>query len=559
MLHRRSFLFQSAAGISGLLYPSTVFSLPQVSEPSNYHPILHALDLSILAYHMYGQSLLWPFDPYYEEVNTSESQRRKLMKQVWSWVDESPNNPSELMSYGGYRGPGGLAGFSSNYRHDPILYRYDRLNPSKPCLNFLGERWVIYESPPELIHSIRDVFVSFQTSQKSTRVQNIEHVATVHEHGQDILYCFEGGTGDKGEPNQPHSQSLMGVVLVSQKTQKTQETEGNDRYSVHIAFRGSRSGKGSRSMRQAYSDHNARGNPDWITDLGTNLLTSGEIHDMVTQIGGVSRGFSHSLHSILPNLYACLEHIASKYGGISPEQITVTGHSLGGGLAQLFVSSLLMGSVYGPKGQGPQMPSSLCDWPWSSIKLITFGAPRIGDEMWAKELTTRHLETDFFGARFKSTDDHALSVDHPEILQRLQHQDRPAGYRVLISTDPITTDKIAGGKHVGKTIYLNDDAGTFRSKRKIPSFDTHELVNIRKQMVSQLPEHSVLWTTQTWRYATMEDMHPHRNQHQKGSVEEYQKMFDVILEFYRVNNIEFNEKTFQSDFDLFLQLLKSTT
>ena len=28
-----------------------------------YHPLVYHLDLSILAYHLYGQSLVWPFDP----------------------------------------------------------------------------------------------------------------------------------------------------------------------------------------------------------------------------------------------------------------------------------------------------------------------------------------------------------------------------------------------------------------------------------------------------------------------------------------------------------------
>ena len=49
--------------------------LSPVSEPITglaqaefpYHPWVYHLDLSILAYHLYGQSLVWPYDPYYEE------------------------------------------------------------------------------------------------------------------------------------------------------------------------------------------------------------------------------------------------------------------------------------------------------------------------------------------------------------------------------------------------------------------------------------------------------------------------------------------------------------
>ena len=37
-------------------------------ESFPYHPLVYHLDLSILAYQLYGQTLVWPFDPYYEEL-----------------------------------------------------------------------------------------------------------------------------------------------------------------------------------------------------------------------------------------------------------------------------------------------------------------------------------------------------------------------------------------------------------------------------------------------------------------------------------------------------------
>ena len=80
----------------------------------------------------------------------------------------------------------------------------------------------------------------------------------------DLLYAFEGGTGDKGLAGEPHSQSLMGYVLMRWK--------GEHDYDVHVVFRGSRSGTASRALLEALSDEDARGNPDWITDMGYDLL-----------------------------------------------------------------------------------------------------------------------------------------------------------------------------------------------------------------------------------------------------------------------------------------------
>ncbi len=152
-----------------------------------------------------------------------------------------------------------MAGFPANQTHDPIVYRYDRLNPQQPCLNFLGERWVLYHTPPALHGDIAEVSIVFQASNSDAINPQIRRLTTQQHPMGKHLFCIEGSTGDKGEPNQPHSQSIIGCVLVNP------QTDGS--YTVHLAFRDSRSGKGSRSMQQAYSDHKAKGNPDWLEIL----------------------------------------------------------------------------------------------------------------------------------------------------------------------------------------------------------------------------------------------------------------------------------------------------
>ena len=52
-----------------------------------YHSLVYHLDLSILAYQLYSQSLVWPFDPYYEDLNNlNGSHSSEKPRRVFSWV-----------------------------------------------------------------------------------------------------------------------------------------------------------------------------------------------------------------------------------------------------------------------------------------------------------------------------------------------------------------------------------------------------------------------------------------------------------------------------------------
>jgi len=51
-----------------------------------YHPLVYHLDLSILSYQLYAQTLVWPFDPYYEESNNLRWDRARFIEKVRAWA-----------------------------------------------------------------------------------------------------------------------------------------------------------------------------------------------------------------------------------------------------------------------------------------------------------------------------------------------------------------------------------------------------------------------------------------------------------------------------------------
>lgn len=516
-----------------------------------YNPLVYHLDLSIFAYQLYGQTLAWPFDPYYEESNNLSWDRAQFIERVRAWAKtEGAKQVKRGTGLDGYRGPGVLGGFDDNASHDPIVYRYDRLHPWSDTLTNADGVWTEYLTPKEITQQIRDVYVCYRETGQAEGAVAVDQLISApgaHAPGaRDVLLAFEGGTGDKGEAGQPASQSLMGFVLL-------RYWAGSDDYDVHIAFRGSRSGSAGRAVRQSFSDDGANGNPDWITDLGYNPVGPETGGGHIATTGSVSRGFARSMASISPQLFRCLSEVANLGAGGPPKRIYVTGHSLGGALAQHFVSTVLLGDRYGPAGAGDAMPSVLQSWPWGHIKLITFGAPRAGDARWAETLTTEGLESEFFSTAIDPVDRNAFEVTDPSIVPRLIDKNRPAGFRVLISKDPVTTEKVIGGKHVGKTVYVNEPG--LLDLFAPPDFAAHEPWKIRKFMLASLADPRIPATA--WRYRDMMEVNPERNEEQRGSSAEFVKLSAAVDRYYHDNNLSFDQAAFARDVDLFQTILQA--
>jgi hypothetical protein len=515
-----------------------------------YHPFVYHLDLSILAYQIYGQSLVWPFDPYYEEVAGKKRDRELLMDKIHSWAEakglEQANNSMESSAF---RGPGILSGFDNNLNHDPIIYRYDAIYPWSSNISNPLDSWTEYLVPKEITERIKDVYVSYRKNGLPADSVSITKIKATHQirnsKGQDVLLAFEGGTGDKGIAGQPASQSLMGFVLMRFHPNKVN-------YDVHIVFRGSRSGSGGRAVWQALSDENATGNPDWITDLGYDLIGAESGAAFVTPIGAVSRGMSTSMASILPNLFECLKQVEKLSHQTIPKRIFVTGHSLGGGLSQIFTSAVLLGNQYGVNDLDNRMPKELKNWPWNQLKLITYSAPRVGDAVWAEKMTVDVLSSDFFSTTLNPYDKTAFNPTNLSILPRLNDLKRASGFRVLIPSDPITTEKIVGGKHVGKTVYVSKPGFLEPFTKNIKA---HEPVNVRKQLSSGLNDQRI--PANAWKYWKMRELNPTRNKSEKGTATEYAKLAAAIKQYYSDRNLQFDTAQFDNDFELFLNIYKT--
>lgn len=395
-----------------------------------YHELVFHLDLCILSYQQYAQTLIWPFDPYYERMAlVGASRRETFMAGVRAHFTNGLGN-------GLYYGPGPAfdVAWAPNNVLDPIMARYDKLYPWNPGFTRAEKTWIYYRTPSEITNKICSVrmcqYVAGAGDPSSLPNNNAAPFNTVINtvanrpgaHANDVLYCFEGGTGCV--INTASVWSLMGCIL---------ERETATGYDVHIVFRGSRSGSGVRAASQGLG---GKGNPDWVTDMDLSAVVQ---EPYFAAYGSVCRGFSRAVKTCIPTVIACLQAIHAARGA-PPQNIYVTGHSLGGALATQFTIAMVMGTVHGPNGS--QLPGPLPTWPWDRIRLITFSAPVTGGKSLARNFNSR-------------------------IYCR----------RVVLSQDPITTEKI--NHHVGQEIYITGE-------NTINILSYHEPANVRERLIRKI-------------------------------------------------------------------------
>lgn len=434
------------------------------SEPTNlmngmYNELLYHLDLCILAYHLYHQTLIWPMDPFYEQQAFKGTNRREnfmaMLRQgpqvlVQQRMEEIPST---------YRGPGNFINpsWSVNPGLDPIITDYTRLNPWKPSFPKITQ-WEFIQPSKFITDKISSVFMYQRNPNPPNEGEpGIQANAITRPDGvgvgTDVLYCFEGGTGgikQTGGAITPPAWSMMGFVLV-------RKWRVDDKFDVHIAFRGSRSGS---AKRAGYGGLRGWGNPDWVTDMGWDLNT--EPDPQVSPAGFTSNGFTQTIKSILPALIACFKNIGETNG--IPQTIYVTGHSLGGALAALCASALAIGKP----GECP------ADWPWRNLRLITFSAPTVGNERFSAAVNSH-------------------------VYAR----------RVNLAKDPITTTHgtpSRGGEHIGSKVELPPIPGWFKQ------LESHDYAKVREQLIIFLQSIGVNYfadrdTTLTQRYSNFLELY----------------------------------------------------
>jgi hypothetical protein len=401
-----------------------------------YYDEIYLLDLCILAYQLHAQTLIWPMDPYYEQMVPEKSEshlrnrRTKFKRALSEYLKLSRRNddPERSTVISKLHGPGicqdvKSSGWGSeNATLDPILANYQRIFPWAPSFtrpNAAREPWIEYNTPKVITTPIGVVnMVSYKSDAgyySNKRDDEKVQVEVIHPSrpnslkgppaATDLLYCFEGGTGAIGESRKEEQQypvwSMMGFVLARAKSVG---------YDVYIVFRGSRSG----ALRPKQSVVKESGNPDWVTDMDFFEVVEDNV---ISAYGSVCRGFRTSVKTMLPTIFGALQEV-QKTKAEPPKTIYVTGHSLGAALASQFTSVVVCGDKYGPYGLGSAMPTPLKNWPWRSIQLVSYSAPVVGG----------HRFHDFFNLNVGSR---RVWLDGDPVTQERRHF--PVGVRYRIS------------------------------------------------------------------------------------------------------------------------------
>jgi hypothetical protein len=262
------------------------------------------LEYCRFAYKAYAQSCAFPLDPFYESWGPGfkklPSARDRLIKKIHEQL--------------------GTSGDARKF--DPVAYKLDKtINPHEG---------VVYRGGTDAS------FILLQpraTDLEITAAQGFDRKGKPVDKGVKLgavsgnakVGYFQGRTGMT--ENHPNSgwESYLGAVIYNPRHNN-----------VVITFRGSRSGDGARAAMGA--QFKSKGSADWVTDM--NHLKGIKVDKFGKATLAI--GFYYAFESCRESLEAAYRYAV---GAKQPAAIYVTGHSLGGALAQVAYVDLVCGEL----------------------------------------------------------------------------------------------------------------------------------------------------------------------------------------------------------------------
>ena len=250
------------------------------------------VELCRFSYKMYAQTAKFPIDPFFEADPKCANS----------------NNVRERMMAGIHEEIGTLKS-DDRCKFDPVEYRLgDTPDPSKSIIYRGGTNYEYL------------VFVAGTWDKKIGKCAGFDLEGTQLPEisglsGRYKCGYFQGQTGMTVNHPKSHWTSFLGAVIYD-----------SSENTAYIVFRGSRSGDGTRAATGA--QFKSEGSPDWVTDM--NHLKEHKTMSFGSKVT-LAAGFWFALESARTSITAAFNYAV---GSNQVDNVCITGHSLGGALAQ---------------------------------------------------------------------------------------------------------------------------------------------------------------------------------------------------------------------------------
>jgi hypothetical protein len=279
--------------------------MPEIGlKAKNVAKALEMLEYCRFSYKMYAQTLQYPLDPFFESHTENGMFGDSARERLFALIHKQLGTEEQSVKF------------------DPIEYKLAATpNPHKGVIYRQDEKKGHVLCQPRALDRSICAAKGFDLEGRGVDQGHVLGNAT----GQVRCGYFQGKTGMTKTHQDAGWTSWLGAVLYNPA----------DRVCV-IVFRGSRSGAATRAALGA--QFHSKGNPDWVTDM--NHLKGHE----VPAFGGhtFTAGFYYAFESAKKSIEAAYKWATNNQ---TPSKVYVTGHSLGGALAQECYISLKIGAL----------------------------------------------------------------------------------------------------------------------------------------------------------------------------------------------------------------------